>query len=1142
VHRLPLYLASGLLTLAEEAGLTVSDEARAAIQEHTGQQDRNRAEASAFEAAPVPVPGLAAGLALKPQQYPVVRFALEHRRVLIGDDMGWGKTLSSLAAAAADGAYPAVVVCRPSLTLNWSAEIRRFFPGLKIYEASGTTPPAIPPCTDVIVIGSAALAAKPRKTETGGKEFGWVAELAKIGPKALIIDEGQDTKERTANRSQACEQLAADIIARAGLVLDLTGTAILNRPRELCQQLTILGRIHEFGDAKKFLWRYCLAETNRYGADCNGARNLIELHDRLRAWGIMIRRSDDAALGLLPCREHVLVVPRADLNPDVMAKYQEAENDLLEFLATQARQAAGRLGKDPDSAAVEAAMRAATAEHLVAINTLRQLAGQAKREYITRWVRGHVNAGEKVMVAAHHRPEVDAYAAEFGGLKLQGSQSVTEKEKAKAAFQRKPAAEAPVISVAIGAGGVGHTLTAARIGIQAKQAWTPGETQQMKKRIHRIGQDRPVDYYVTVAEGTIDEMLWDVVTSKQATLDAVLDGRANTSTDDSETSVAADLTWRLTQQGLGNPAPVRPIPDEAAEGSIPATAPMAAVAIEIAGSGSVQALGQHAEDVQPEQPQSVDGAARSQDHPVEPAPGGPPPVPGRQAREEADRAAVAAQRALRSGNGPGEALRLIETAERLDPARSAVWQIMRAQASDRERDLTARNGQEHGRWGRRARSQAPGGCRYCGTSYGQRGDCPPVACPACGSRQCGDNLNDRCTVCVYGLLHPFDTSTGEPLICGYADCGAPAVAAAPRIGQVCGGHLDRVTLAVQGGWRQSLADWIRDKIAERDIGGPDLTWIGPGGPAPAARLEASQVQPGDRIYVAPQWLTVTGTRADGADRVILTHDPVPALMNAALTYDQVNVRVRDRFWVHRLASPVNGQEDSTAVSPAPAGRQRTDALVGSPAQRPEAPSHADTGAELPGTAIPSEALQHWVAGMVDTSLLAEAHRLAAGDPGREELVEALMNGPVRGWLPMPRRARALTVQWDATRVTPLPVPDQSVRVTLVLPDFRFVLGIRQPLTRHDHRKGTPLLRASCEPAARPPQVNQPLATAHPRPGGSSQELKQNRTPPAGLNPQPQTKGKRKWHDTWTTRLSAPTSTSWMTWITSARQTRPTRRG
>ena len=188
-------------------------------------------------------------------------------------------------------------MCRPRLTLNWAGEIRRFFPALTVHQATGTTPPPVPPGTDVVIIGSAALAAKPRTTDGGGKEFGWVDALAAAAPKALIIDEGQDTKERAANRSQACEQLAAAVIAPDGLVLDLTGTAILNRPRELCQQLTILGRIGEFGGPKAFLWRYCLSETNQWGASYNGARNLIELHDRLRAWGIMIRRSDDAALG-----------------------------------------------------------------------------------------------------------------------------------------------------------------------------------------------------------------------------------------------------------------------------------------------------------------------------------------------------------------------------------------------------------------------------------------------------------------------------------------------------------------------------------------------------------------------------------------------------------------------------------------------------------------------------------------------------------------------------------------------------------------------------------------------------------------------------------------------------------------------------
>ena len=73
----------------------------------------------------------------------------------------------------------------------------------------------------------------------------------------------------------------------------------------------------------------------------------------------------------------------------------------------------------------------------------------------------------------------------------------------------------------------------------------------MKPRLHRIGQDRDVDYYITVAEDTIDEHLWAVVTAKQATLDAVLHGGSDAGTAADGKSVAAELTWRLTRQGLG---------------------------------------------------------------------------------------------------------------------------------------------------------------------------------------------------------------------------------------------------------------------------------------------------------------------------------------------------------------------------------------------------------------------------------------------------------------------------------------------------------------------------------------------------------------------------------------------------------------
>jgi hypothetical protein len=88
VHRPPVHRdPARVLAIAEKFGLSVGDDARAVISTETARQERNMTAATAFEAAPLPIPGLAEGAALKPQQYPVVRFALDHRQVLIGDDM-----------------------------------------------------------------------------------------------------------------------------------------------------------------------------------------------------------------------------------------------------------------------------------------------------------------------------------------------------------------------------------------------------------------------------------------------------------------------------------------------------------------------------------------------------------------------------------------------------------------------------------------------------------------------------------------------------------------------------------------------------------------------------------------------------------------------------------------------------------------------------------------------------------------------------------------------------------------------------------------------------------------------------------------------------------------------------------------------
>jgi len=140
-------------------------------------------------------------------------------------------------------------------------------------------------------------------------------------------------------------------------------------------------------------------------------------------------------------------------------------------------------------------------------------------------------------------------------------------------------------------------------------------------------------------------------------------------------------------------------------------------------------------------------------------------------------------------------------------------------------------------------------------------------------------------VCYAGLVRATDP-VGRPLLCGYARCGQPAVARAPRVGFVCAGHLDR-PVRRQAGKTTTLAEDIRTLVAERDTGGrawQRFIWMGPGSPpwgpggaivpAPGQQgpdddrmdlVPAYSVRPGDVITRHPSsgepgaW-TVTGTR------------------------------------------------------------------------------------------------------------------------------------------------------------------------------------------------------------------------------------------------------------------------------------------
>lgn len=550
-HRDP----DGLKKVIAEFGLTVSREAQELLDNELAVQETNFRESSASTAEPVYVPGLASDVVLKDLQWAAVRWGAKHRRTWYGDAPGFGKSLSGLATVAVTNAYPLIIVCMPSLVRSWKRETSRF-PHNKVYVAESQMVKPIPPGTDVVIIGTAALGHIPRAPQDDSKVFPWVKALATIRPKALIIDEGQIAKEESASRTQALKELAGPIVEADGVILILTGNAMMNRARELGTQLEIMGRVDEFGGLGAYLDSHCVSEVNSRGKRFEGSRHLDKLHYKLRAYGIMLRRSDLSLLGLKPANRQVLWIDRKDADPRAMAQYYEAERDVVNFLADKAEALARRYGVDPKDARVRAAMRAQRAEQLVKMNELRAIVGRAKVPFAERWAREKTADGRKVMIAAHHKEVTRPLAHALGGLRIVGTQSASSKEADTNKFFTDP--NARVMTISIEAGGTGHTLHAngaCADGLHVEQLWTPTSIGQAEGRLLRIGQPNQVNYTILLVRGTIDEHMYDVVTAKQIALDAVLDGKAAEGVDDTAESMAADVAWQLVEsRGFGGRA------------------------------------------------------------------------------------------------------------------------------------------------------------------------------------------------------------------------------------------------------------------------------------------------------------------------------------------------------------------------------------------------------------------------------------------------------------------------------------------------------------------------------------------------------------------------------------------------------------
>ena len=469
-------------------------------------------EASRSTDAEISISGLSGQLL--PYQRAGVSYASNARRAFIADEMGLGKTIQALATLEyVYDSYPAVVVCPPSLVLNWANEYTKWLPHRRV--ATVTNRKVFPDSGsyDVVVVGYSNIST-------------WEKQL--LNHRSYVFDESHYAKTPTAQRTKAAVKIARSA-PKDGLILCLTGTPVTNRPNEYASQLDILGRLKDFGGLWGFYRRYCAAYQDSFGQwNISGHSHLDELNDRLRGT-CYIRRTKEQVLSELPPVIHSKLVVEG--SAPAMKEYDKAEKDIILYIAERARALAIEQGKPQYGAAVAAMIRAEANEHLVRLSVLRRLAAKAKMEIVNEWIDERVNAGRKVVVAAHHRDIVDEIARRHGNLRIQGGMSVDDVEVNKHKFQTLPVEEAPVIVLSIQAAKTGHTLTASEECLFVELPWTPADVDQTYSRLHRIGQKGSVTATYLVAKGTIDEDIYNLIESKRSVVGAAVDGGVFTDDD-----------------------------------------------------------------------------------------------------------------------------------------------------------------------------------------------------------------------------------------------------------------------------------------------------------------------------------------------------------------------------------------------------------------------------------------------------------------------------------------------------------------------------------------------------------------------------------------------------------------------------------
>ncbi len=447
---------------------------------------------------------------LSDYQFRSVKDMYRRETTLLAFEMGLGKTVTSLALTRMVKSERTIIICPSIAKWNWYREMSDKWgidpldisildrdPDRMVYSMRGK----------YVIVNFEMI-----------KRF-W-EHLSRHYCDNIIIDEAHKIKNYRTGRYREVKKLV-DHHNNPRLTL-LTGTPITNNNLDLLGYLRLCG--HHLGtNVSKFQKAYLNKDKT--------TKNAEDL--RLKLSNFMIRMKTEDCIDLPP-----LIPQRFYFRTDLKGKDYEAILKETRSIKDRAERIEEKIEEVKSSGMtvekkrkevnkLKRENRKLDTEKTNNVHSVNRITAEYKTKDVIRMTDNILEQGGKVVVFTPYSAPIKKMKEYYKDkcVVIEGSTDSYQRMLNEKRFKEEEGVKVFVSNVE--AGGESINLTNARHVIFNGFPFSPKDLEQPMKRLHRRGQERSVNVYFTLAENSIDEHIYNIVSKKAGDIQGLVDNASN---------------------------------------------------------------------------------------------------------------------------------------------------------------------------------------------------------------------------------------------------------------------------------------------------------------------------------------------------------------------------------------------------------------------------------------------------------------------------------------------------------------------------------------------------------------------------------------------------------------------------------------